>query len=344
MHTPNTMFFYSRPLVRAVNRAIKQGWIFCHFLIFVQNQPSRADTSKQMTKLEYPSDNRVAITPERNVTAVFRNSEGVYLLAHMRNTLVFLPFKMDGKSSEEVFGTFTETRRTEINKRLQEVAWRGISAFHKNLVVLDGLSPALVLLSQVKNSGLFEEVMFHNLPRDLLKPPRDRIGEPGRPETEKLRSKFSANYARLGTVPKFSGLTQLNGNIDRDMPIEFLLASRVLGFPLLKIGCKEEGVKSCRMTRSCWLHGLRGFEGNAVTGVAYSEKRKQVLMGDSKLNKIHVFSGQHCHSLQLKRSIDLPKEVKEISNIFVDANDFLWLTTSSPDLKKDASLYVFESW
>jgi len=144
-------------------------------------------------------------------------------------------------------------------------------------------------------------------------------------------------------TPRFSGITEIPKSA-REKHMEYFLASRVSGFPLLKVGCDKDHVKSCRITRSCWVNGIQNFSGEKVTGVAVSTKRNLVIMGDASKKALHIFKGLNCINIKYSHTIKLPSEIKQFSNVFVDADDFLWITSAEPDIKRDASLYLFHEW
>jgi len=163
----------------------RNAWIFFFYFIFSQllNSYGFAKTSAKTKELKYPSDENVLITVERNIISVFREAKEVFLLAHKRNSFITVPFIDEGKTSEDKFGKFIDSKRTEINKHLQEVAWRGATKYEDKILILDGLAPSFVVLAATKQPGVYEEVLHHNIPRDLLTGPRDSIGEPSKVET-----------------------------------------------------------------------------------------------------------------------------------------------------------------
>jgi hypothetical protein len=80
-------------------------------------------------------------------------------------------------------------------------------------------------------------------------------------------------------------------------------------------------------------------------GIASDPVRKELLIGSPRERRIMRFKAPSCyHIAHLKDEDDigLPDQLKDVSNLFVDADRNLWLTTFRPDLYKSGSLFRFD--
>jgi hypothetical protein len=186
---------------------------------------------------------------------------------------------------------------------------------------------------------------------DLVRPPRDPRGEPTRSEVAELRRSFtrSFNKVQLDNNELFGGLAALPSFWkDRDGS-QFLMLLRVPGTPLMTVRCQGRNMNRCQAMRACFVHGLPGHLVKELYGLAVDPVRKELLMGSPGEHRIMRFKAPSCyHIAHLKDEDDigLPEQLKDLSNIFVDSDRNLWLTTLRPDVYKSGSLFRFDpsSW
>jgi hypothetical protein len=79
------------------------------------------------------------------------------------------------------------------------------------------------------------------------------------------------------------------------------------------------------------------------SGLAYSEKRRYVLIGSKKHRKIDVYKFNSCFDVGFVKSISVPKEIKEISELHIDSDDSLWISSSEPDPYTFGSIFKWSS-
>jgi hypothetical protein len=183
---------------------------------------------------------------------------------------------------------------------------------------------------------------------DLVRPPSDPRGEPTRSEVAELRQGFtrSFNKVQLDNNELFGGIAAIPTFWkDRDKS-QFLILLRVPGTPLMTVRCQGRTMGSCQAMRACFVHGLPSHLVEELYGLAVDPVRKELLIGSPGARRIMRFKAPSCyHIAHLKEQDDIgvPEELKDLSNLFVDADRNLWLATLRPDLYKSGSLFRFDA-
>ena len=83
-----------------------------------------------------------------------------------------------------------------------------------------------------------------------------------------------------------------------------------------------------------------------LRGIGISASRKQIILGDPVAREMHAFKYNSCSSIQQTGSRALPKNIKTLSNLSIDSEERLFITTEDPDDFLNASLYFWhtEQW
>jgi hypothetical protein len=141
---------------------------------------------------------------------------------------------------------------------------------------------------------------------------------------------------------KFVGVTAVPDKWKESADFEYFVATRVPGFPLLTMSCTRDDASRCRIRRACFVEGLKLSSVDDIVGVGVYEPKRLILLGDRKLHGAHVLKFNSCLDVRKSDEIKLPKRVFEISNIHVDGNGRLWVTTIRPDDYFNATTFYWE--
>ena len=180
----------------------------------------------------------------------------------------------------------------------------------------------------------------HSIPYDLIRPARDRGGEAPEWEISDLRVKFKRNFMQRG-YDKFTGFVSVPKAWMSSSKDLYFVSSRIKGFPILILACNQVNPSQCSIHRSCMVEGGH-FKDAIFTGIATVPSAKLILMGRKDTHSIDVFRYQSCMHIIKTDTLILPKQLKEISNIGVDSDRNLWVSTLMPDDYLNSSLFSWE--
>lgn len=181
---------------------------------------------------------------------------------------------------------------------------------------------------------------------DKVRPARDPRGEPTSIETARARQRLINAYKKIDSknlvVSGMIAMPNVAKDPDRS---QFLVSTRMKGFPLVSMNCDEKDLSLCRFERFCFLSGKRPDSIN-VTGVAYSDKRRLLMIGDNKYNRIFYYKYLSCHHVTLVGVGHLPEKLAPLRAMIVGPDDSLWVSTMKKDPYLNSSVYVWpaDSW
>ncbi len=210
--------------------------------------------------------------------------------------------------------------------------WTGMVEHDKKLLMLEGGALSMTFLDEAQ-----AELSTHTIVYDLLRPPRDRNGEATAWETKALRKRFTANVTAT-PEPKFVGLENLPGGENADS-FNLLVSTHVEGYPLLTLSCDKNAPSQCLVARACFVEGMPKIKRSSLSGLAYEPEGKYILMADIDAHRLIVFHYQNCFNTYYVGEITLPKQIKELLSVHVDAEQNLWIGTQRMDDYHNASLY-----
>lgn len=290
--------------------------------------------------LEMPPPERSLETVHRTVTAVGTSElkdgvQRVVVMPDKQNFLIETSYKPKGTTRAESFGTLLDSRRQSVPAGNLPPDWRAVVFAGARIHLFDG---AWLTFVEVDGAS-FKELTRRTLAWDLIRPPRDRGGEATPGETGELRASFKRRYlSTLGL--KITGLARIPAAWEGGKGVRYLAATRIKGFPLLLLECQADELAQCMVARQCYLEGAKDLEPGAVSGIAVSAERKLVLIGDAKQRRLVAFRYQSCYHVPATGAVwELPAKLKGLTNLHVDAQDGLWVTTDGPDDYTAASLY-----
>lgn len=284
--------------------------------------------------LDFPAEERSVETPDVKISGIASDDKRLFFVVSDRPHVIATPFSGLKPSRDESFGVLIASTRHNIADQPPLTMWQGIVYESGRLLLLDGQGLRL----QSLNATDFGQVARRSIAWDLIKPAADAKGEPTRIETDQLRAKFRREYQKAGEV-KLSGLA----NFSSGKTQKYLVGTRIAGFPVVMLSCSGEDGSMCYLERACDIPRIADMLPSSVAGVAYSKKRKMLIIGDKAKHRLHMFRFDSCFSVKRKSSVELPAKIKSLSNVYVDADDRLWVTSSSADDYLNASAYVWDN-
>lgn len=295
-----------------------------------------APAAVALPPLAEPLKNQSLETIERRVVAVGLAPSGLVLAAEQVQFVITSPFKKEAETREAIFGKLIDSKRMMVGDKSERFDWRAFFPFENRVMAFDGTK---MMLMEVDSTS-YNEVIRRSIPWDQLKPPRDRGGEGTTREISAFRSSFKkAMLAMKGT--KVSGMAKLPDNWFKNGKTNYLLLSRLKDFPLLLLECSTSSASECMLSRGCNLERFTGSPIETLRGIAVSSERQQIFIGDPVQKKLHVLKFNTCNQVVGLGSRVLPQSLKPLSNILVDQDDRLFVTTESPDDYLNASLYFW---
>ncbi len=309
--------------------------------------------------LSMPSRAASLETISASINSFALGKEELVLFLENKDFFITHPFHGQKANREESFGRLIEGKRIPLPTQVKNFYKPYILQNENKWVLLDGDKAEIVYLSPS-----YDVLLRKSLILDLLKPAADRYGEPSAFEVDKTRKQFlsALNQVEKNASLKFSGIAsfpnawishkKLPSKLKRPQPenssedwlkdrstSQFLLMTRIPGFPLLTLSCGSEGF-GCKVERTCYLSGLEAKA--QLSGIAVSQKRKLLLVGDEKNKKIYLFNTTSCFQMNQVGTLNLPERLKELSSVYVDTDDNLWVSTRHPEDYENASLFRWD--
>jgi len=242
-----------------------------------------------------------------------------------------------GKATRlETFGPLSSQQRLSVVK--DPVDW--------DLVGAD-LSGGRILLFEAITSSMIEadpstgkETFRRSVPWDLIKPPADRGGEATHPETAALRLAFKRAWLATSGL-HIAGMARMPAAWHAGDQVNYLLATRMIGFPLVQMACSAAEPSSCMIVRKCNLEGAHDLQPSDITGIGVVASQRLVVVGERQNKRLASFHFSSCFHLPRVATYALPTQLKTLTNLTIDAEERLWLTTARPDDYLNASVYFW---
>ncbi len=297
-----------------------------------------ARKSAANTGLSEPVLSQSLETIERKVYAVGRFPNGLMIAPDRENFVITSPFVPSGTSRELTFGKMHESKRAAIGDKSELYDWRAFFPLENRILAFEGRMLMLVEL----DSTNYTEIVRRTIQWDTVRPLRDRGGEATTLETNQFRANFKkAMNATKGI--KSSGIAPIPKSWLNNGKTNYLMLSRLESYPLLLLECDEQTPSQCIVTRGCEVDKKFKTKISDLRGIGISESKKQIIVGDPVAKELHLFKFNSCNSIQHTTSRALPKKIKTLSNLFIDVDDRLFITTEDPDDYLNASLYFWNT-
>lgn len=294
--------------------------------------------------LPEPDELHAVPTVLRAVHGISLGPDGLYIFGAGLSDYVRMPFQPEGKTRVARFGEYTQSERLKVPETKYPGEWRGI-LFDQDSKRILWDATMLQMVQFVPEKEKIRVIQQTTVPVDMLRPPADRMGEPTAQETVKARAKFKSAYRKIFGL-KYTGLTALPSGWMAGKKKNYLMSTRIEGFPLTVLGCDQQDSLTCTMERYCYLEGGPKIGAQDVSGVGVSPKGKIVLVGDAGRHQVHAYRWESCFNVRYIKSLSVPPMVQKLTSLQVDEADNLWLSTGKWENKFDSNLYYWEpsSW
>ena len=320
--------------------------IACRILIALGAAPTLVFAGKGLAagavrSLAMPAASHSLETLSRDVRAVAVQDGRLVALPAGEAFVMLTPFHPGGKTRLATFGKITDSTRAPLVSAGEPFRWAGLFLDTNKALLLEG--ERLTLFEE--DPKTWKEVLRRTVAWDLILPPRDRGGEATRPEIQALRARFKKAFkATAGS--RVTGMVRLPFAEGKALAGNYLLATRVKGFPLVLMRCDRQAISQCLVLRQCDVPRIKDLSASGISGVGVSAKRHEVLLMDATKRRILRFAYSSCSSLRFKGELRLPAKLKRPANLTVDTADRLWVATEVPDDYLNASLYYWDaaSW
>ncbi|MFW7379523.1 MAG: hypothetical protein ACOH5I_11990 [Oligoflexus sp.] len=311
------------------------------FMLFTFVVSLSTNAHENVQILEFDKIDHAQISIEREIFGVMRDKDRIWLLPKFGGFLIESRYNASAKDSEAAFymqGRDTaQSWRHHLPEEVSDSFWRGIIRLDEYLMVFDPYRRRfLTFNAEKKEWGVARDLVL-----DLLSPPADRRGLPPQRETQNLRARFLQSYKKMAKQPEiFTDVAVLPESWRKHIGnSQMIVASRIPGFSIIGMKCDLGGMGYCQFQQSCFVEPESKLHAPGLTGVAVSEKRKQILVGDFIKQEINIFHFETCYHIRYLHTLRLPPQLKAITAIDVDAEDNLWISTEEPDPYKNASVY-----
>lgn len=290
--------------------------------------------------LPEPSQGQTLEVLSRGALGVLKTDQQVIVLPKAALFGTVTTFAPQGKNRDQVFGTLLTFGKPVLMSENDKDRWTNLFEIDQNYVAFDRQGFSWTVLDPK-----FKEILRRSIPRDLIRPPRDRGGEPTKPEIQSFRQAFNKEWNQ--TIPyKSSGIASAFSKATGTTAARsYFVALSLPKFPLALMECQKDEPSQCSLTRECYLEGAR-IPAAARAGVAVSEKRGLMIFGNRQEGTLLGYTFHSCFHSVHSHTWVLPKPLKRLTNLMIDAEERLWVTTEEPDDFHNASVYYWpkESW
>ena len=269
---------------------------------------------------------------ESEISSLYINGQWIYLLPadHYKLWLIQTPYSEEGKTREKVFGKLTDSKRIAFPAEIKLANM--LTRFQKQTILIDSRNMFIYALDsehQFLSSG--------SIAWDTLLPPQDHNGEATQYEIDKLRKKFKASF-RASPRDRIIGIQQLQP--DNDKP-NYLLSTRIAGYPFLEMECDPANITRCQITRACYTD----FNGNQENwhGLGFIPPNN-FLVFDTEQQSVLRFQKNSCFDFQFKDEHPFPKGYKPIKTISTDEKGKLWFSSTERDPYINANVYFWPNF
>ena len=180
--------------------------------------------------LPLPDESHAALTIERSLYGGFASLDFLFVFPGKLDHFVRMPLKFDASDREVRFGKTTDHQRIPIQGSQYPGDWRGAFQNGDQFVLIDA---SMLQLLAIRSKD-YKTIMSVTVPADLLKPAADKAGEPTTVEVQKSRKRFHDSSRKI-FGSRYVGFAEIPDAWEKGDTRDFLVASRVPGFPLLLI-------------------------------------------------------------------------------------------------------------
>ncbi len=310
--------------------------LFCSATSAIFAKDKNAANFLDFEKISYSQ-----ITPVRDVAVVHRDGGKICLLPPRQRQVLQTAFTPeDARFMAASTLDVADAESFLLDESIPTPAWSGLFPIHNGMTLLiDGLNLAVASFEPTRKWSL---VSHRNIVVDLFRPTSDSRGEPTRVETTAARKKLATEMKPLrGEKNIITGAVALPAAWAGKKEPSYLLLTRLPSFPLVTMRCEQADSTQCQIERACFVQGFPPKEAAARQGLAISEKRQWLIVGNRERQSLQIYQFKDCFHITLAHEIELPEQLRKLRSVFVDAEDNLWLSTEGADDFRNASVYMW---
>ncbi|MCB9228842.1 MAG: hypothetical protein H6618_04450 [Deltaproteobacteria bacterium] len=178
---------------------------------------------------------------------------------------------------------------------------------------------------------------------DKIRPPADMRGEAPESEVQSFRKRFVRGFNQLKRGSRFSGISPvpLAWESAESGQLYFLL-TRIPEFPITLLKCQKEDPAQCFVYRGCFVSGFSAVSEN-LSGIVANASERELLVGLSDKNGLAKLKYNSCYHIVYDSMMRLPERIRDISDIDIDRQNHLFISTRRKDDYFNASLFRWSS-
>lgn len=272
--------------------------------------------------------------PEQLVEGIIRYKNRVYLTYFGKDLIVRVPFNGITLDQKKSFGEFSESNRIQLNTAIKGRLWQGGDVVGGKLILVDG--DLFQVAAFDEGNGLL--INSRTIPWDTIRPAADRGGEATKSEKNLVRKAFKKAYTAT-PAPAVAGIAYDRHKWLGKDGHHFFVATNIHGFPLITLKCQKDDPSACVVDRACRLKG-KEIAANYIGGVAVASERQLYLL-DSITKKLIWYAFDSCYEARRRGELDIPNQIKKPSDVYIDEENGLWISSRDPDDYYNASAYYW---
>lgn len=295
--------------------------------------------------LKMPSKSSSVETVEREILDMHPHEGVLMVLTGETHTPVRLQFNPAGKTREAMFGTLSDAKRL-IPPEEDMRSYSLVQSVPGGVLLFDDTD---LSLTKIDEEGT--RIGYRSLVWDRLRPPRDRGGEAPSFEVDALRAKFKKELSKR-SQDRFIGMAEDSSKVfGASKGTRYLMGTNLPSFPVVSMECSGELATQCSLSRACFVD-QKGYQGELSKGLALLPKKAGrsssniLAIGKPDGHRIDFYRVKSCFHISRVNSVILPPRLKRLSNLELDPEGGLWVSTEAPDDYNNASVYYwkYDEW
>ncbi|MEZ4741376.1 MAG: hypothetical protein R3B45_02850 [Bdellovibrionota bacterium] len=289
--------------------------------------------------LIFPQKNHSIETLHPSILSLYVDKNNIYMVPKNQKYIIQTPFNSEGVDRLQKFGALTASQRISMDKRMQKYPWHGIYKTEQDfLLIINGKELSIASLNKDRQLDTMRDVIY-----DRPLPAADSRGEPPRLEITEAQSFIKKQIKKSNSII-ISGIVKIPNSWKTQKGKNlYFAATSIKKYPIIQLSCEQYDPANCKISRLCNTESKKSINFSTTVGIAVKEKTKEILLGDSKMHQINIFKYSSCFHIRYLNSLKLPKKIKKISNIFVDSENNLWVSSLYKDDYFNASIFYWEN-
>ena len=335
-------------------------------------------------RLEFPNKDDTVRTLRPGIATFLPTSKAILSLPERSRKLLSRVYNSNAKDRSNRFGSLESGQYLPLVGSSGDRIWRGLLQEDNDLLLLSGEESKIYYGKEISSktrqgsARQLELRLVRPINLNTVRPAADQRGEPSALEVERTRKALHYQFLKDGPV-RFTGIAPWPRAWSKDIVGRtggagklYALAGSMQGFELTILQCPNpsEGTLSgsklsglmlsesklsgsvppeplsepCNVVRQCFLENSPSQLFRSISGIAISPKRRLIILGDSQGHRLLFVRYHSCFHMPVVRTVALPSELKSLTNIAIDHEDNLWVSTAKADDYHNASLFRWSNW